>query len=101
MVYNQVKFKKASKIEEYVNMFQAINKRTTFSKDAYKYERVCLLIVDFRKNQPKLYSNVKELIADNLVDKNTKITLKGLTVDDFVEDLLRVYSQRFNLKLLH
>ena len=36
-------------------MFQAINNRNSVNKDEYKYERVCLLIVDFRKKEPKLY----------------------------------------------
>ena len=49
MVDNQVEFKKVSRIEHYIKMFQAINRRTDSDKDEYKYERVCLLIADFRQ----------------------------------------------------
>jgi len=95
MVKNKILFKKVSKIGDYIRMFEAINNRRSTNKDAYKYERVCLLIVDFRSEKPKLYSSIKELKKDGLVPKNAKESLDNLNVADFAKDMLKVYSERF------
>lgn len=95
MLKNKVAFKKVSKIENYIKMFQAINQRESFTKDEYKYERVCLLIVDFRGKLPKLYSNIDDLVKDDLVDKNTSLTLENLSINNFSENLLNIYDSRF------
>ncbi len=100
-VDNEVKFKKVSQIEHYIQIFQALNRRIDHTKDEYRYERVCLLIADFRQQSPKLYSDIQELIEDGLVSKGTKATLKHLTFDSFATDLLDTYSQRFNIKELY
>jgi hypothetical protein len=78
MVKNKILFKKVSKIEDYIRMFQAINGRRATNKDAYKYERVCLLITDFRQKIPKLYSSIEELKKDGLVPINTDVSLENL-----------------------
>jgi len=101
MLHNQVVFKNLSRIEDYIRMFQVINNRTNPNKDAYKYERICLLIADFRKATPKIYSNKEGLINDGLVPKGTSSSLEGLTIEDFVKELLKIYSQRFNIKDLY
>lgn len=96
MVQNKVFFNKSpSKIEGYIRMFQAINNRRSDSGNEYKYERVCLLIADFRQNTPKLYNSLEELKNDGLVSKSTKVSLDYLTTDHFAENLLDVYIGRF------
>ena len=95
MLKNKVVFKKVSKIEDYIRMFQAINQRGSADKDEYKYERVCLLIVDFRGTSPKLYSDIKSLIKDGLVSEKTELTLENLSIDNFAEDLIAIYNSRF------
>jgi hypothetical protein len=77
-------------------MFQAINNRHSVSgNEYYKYERVCLLIADFRQKTPKLYNSLEELKNNGLVSKNTKVSLDYLTTDHFAENLLDVYVDRF------
>ena len=76
-------------------MFQAINNRRDTDKDGYKYERVCLLIVDFRQENPKLYETIEELKNDGLVPQNSTVTLESLTSNNFANDLLSVYRSRF------
>lgn len=98
MLKNKVAFKAVSKIEEYIMKFQAINNRISPDHDEYKYERVCLLIVDFRPKHPKIYSDIKELIKDGLIHKGTKASLNNLTIDRFADNLLSVYSKRFDIK---
>lgn len=101
MLQNRVIFKSISKIENYIKMFQAINNRRETNKDEYKYERVCLLIVDFRQKQPKLYETIEELKKDKLVSKNSTASLKNLTAKNFAEDLLSIYTDRFGHGLIN
>ena len=96
MVKNKVVFKKASKIEDYIKMFQAINQRRSASKDEYKYERVCLLIVDFRSTQPKLYSDIQSLIKDGLVSKKANLNFENLSINNFAKDLIKIHNNRFS-----
>lgn len=95
MLHNQVAYRSVSKIEGYIKMFQAINNRRDVEKDGYKYERVCLLIVDFRREQPKLYDTIEELKKDGLVPQESTATLENLTSRHFASDLLSVYRSRF------
>ncbi len=99
MLKNRVVFKQVTKIEDYIRMFQAINKRGSITKDEYKYERICLLIADFRNKTPKLYSNIGSLIEAKLLPEKTTVSLDHLTIDNFAEDLLGIYSSRFNIKI--
>lgn len=100
MLRNEVAFKKVTKLESYIKMFQAINLRASSQGDEYKYERVTLLIVDFRPEQPILYSSVEQLVEDGLLPKDTTVSLSGLTYDDFSNDLLGAYEKRFESNLI-
>jgi len=95
MLQNQVTFKSVSKIENYIKMFQAINKRGSANKDEYKYERICLLIADFRQENPKLYESIEELKKDGLIHEESIVTLENLTYKNFASDLLAIYKDRF------
>lgn len=100
MVQNRIMFKSASKIEDYIRMFQAINNRRATNKDEYKYERVCLLIADFRQDNPKLYSSIEDLKRECLVPENSTDTLENLSIENFAEDLLSVYKDRFGSDII-
>jgi len=95
MLQNRVVFKSISKIEDYIRMFQAINNRRETNQNEYKYERVCLLIVDFRQKTPKLYGTTDELKNNGLIPKESKVSLNNLTINNFAEDLLSIYKDRF------
>jgi hypothetical protein len=95
MIQNTILFKAVSKIEDYIRIFQAINSRHTTNKDEYKYERVCLLIVDFRQATPKLYSSTEELKNDGLIEKDSSVNMDNLAIKDFAKDLLNIYVERF------
>jgi hypothetical protein len=97
---NKIGFKKNTNIEKYIKLFASINGRKNVDADDYKYERVCLMIVDFKARRPKIYSSISALINDKLVDKKTKLSLDNLTADNFIKDLLRIYNKRFNLREL-
>lgn len=82
-------------IEKYLLSFGAVNGRNSVTADHYKYERVCLLIVDFSQPIPKIYNTDAELIADNLLPANTIASIEKLSFPSFITDLLDTYSERF------
>ena len=100
MIKNKIVFKKISKLEKYINAFQAINNRTDYNINHHMYERVCLAIVDFRQTSPRLYSSTKDLISDGLLEKKTTVMLNELSIDNFVKDILETYSKRFDISNL-
>lgn len=95
MKNNKIKYKKLTKLEYYIKKFQYVNSRDYSLGQEYKYERVCLLIVDFRKEQPKLYSTADELKADGLIPKNSTVNMDNLSFETFARDLLCAYQSRF------
>lgn len=82
-------------IEKYLLSFGAVNNRKSINADHYKYERVCLLIVDFSKTTPRLYSYDEQLKEDGLLPENTKATIENLNFETFVSDLVKIHSERF------
>jgi hypothetical protein len=100
MLQNRIVFKSISKIEDYIRMFQAINNRRITNKDEYKYERICLLIADFRQESPKLYNSIEKLKNDGLVPQNSTVSLENLTNENFAEDLIDIYTKRFGQGLI-
>lgn len=85
----------AEVIEEYIFAFQSVNNRAVATNEHYKYERACLLIVDFSANPFKLYQNNQELINDSLLPINSVANLDELSFNSFISDLLQIYSARF------
>jgi len=92
---NAISFKNADNIEKYIKAFQALNGRMDEKTDLYKYERNCLLIVDFSAKVPKIYSTDDELKQDGLLPRHSTATIKNLTFHNFVSDLLLIHEQRF------
>lgn len=96
---NQVGFKPNRKIskhlEKYIYSFSAVNGRRTTIGEEYKYERVCLLIVDFSSETPKIYNSNEELINDGLLPANTTASIDQMNFTNFASDLLSIYEQRF------
>ncbi len=64
-------------IQKYLLSFDAVNNRKSTDGEHYKYERVCLLIVDFSKDIPKVYSTDSELVKEGLLPKNSKATISN------------------------
>jgi len=95
----EVKYKKvkgvAKHVEKYLLSFAAVNDRKSVTVDHFKYERVCLLIVDFGKKVPKVYNTDAELKKDNLLPENSIATIQNLNFPSFAADLLNIYSTRF------
>jgi len=86
-------------VQKYIKSFQAINGRTDCGKEEYKYERVCLLIVDFSKTPAKIYNTNAELIADGLLSADSQANIGELTWDSFTPSILNIYNSRFGNNL--
>ncbi|GHT15236.1 hypothetical protein FACS189432_04680 [Bacteroidia bacterium] len=84
-----------SHIQKYLLSFNAINGRMDTSSNHNKYERVCLLIVDFSRDIPKIYDTDEELRADGLLSDDSIASIENLSFPDFISDLLKIYTDRF------
>lgn len=99
--YHRVGFKQNRRIQKhiqkYIYSFGAINNRSTVSGEEYKYERVCLLIVDFNRDTPKIYDSDDELKADGLLPEHTTASINNMNFSTFANSLISIYQQRFGL----
>jgi hypothetical protein len=86
---------KVGAVEKYIKSFQAINGRLDFTREDYKYERVCLLLVDFSQTPAKIYSSNAELINDGLLDANSTASIDELSWGTFTDNILSNYDSRF------
>ncbi|MEE1056744.1 MAG: hypothetical protein UH239_05805 [Acutalibacteraceae bacterium] len=94
----QVAFKsRQTDIEKYISFFNSINNRRT-DREEYMYERCALLIVDFRANVPKIFRSSDELKSAGLISNDFPIEYKNLSFDNFAEDILNIYGQRYDIK---
>ena len=93
MKENEVGWKEKLPIK-YLPAFQALNNRK--EEAYYKYERVCLLIIDFRQNPPKIVDSIQDFIDEGIVDEELakKFSMEKLDIKNFVSDILDVYKKR-------
>jgi len=89
MVFNNID------IGKYIAAFQAINNRVNGADEKFKYERCCLLIVDFDRAIPKIYNSSAELIEDGFLPPGSTVSMAGLDYQNFVTDIMNIYSARF------
>lgn len=82
-------------VEKYIKSFQAINGRRDYSREDYKYERVCLLLVDFSQSPVKIYNSNDDLIRDGLISRDSDASITELSWDSFIQSILEIYSLRF------
>jgi hypothetical protein len=96
--HNRIAFKRMDPrtVEYYIKSFNAINNRSITSKDFYQYEKVCLLVVDFSQNPPKLYDTDADLKRDGLLPATSAVSIAPLTWNSFVSSLLTTYNLRFH-----
>lgn len=95
MKNNQIGWDEKAPIK-YIPAFRELNNRASKDIDDYKYERVCLLIVDFRGDKPIIIEDSEQLYNLGWIKKDEieLFSLKGLGIKDFVKDLLKSYEKR-------
>lgn len=97
--FNKIAFKQNNSvqkhIEKYLYSFSAVNNRRCLQGEEYKYERVCLLIVDFDQEIPVIYNTDDELKATGLLPENSTASINGMNFTSFAPTLLNLYEERF------
>lgn len=97
---NQVGFKaRQTNVEKYISFFNSINGRN-IGGDDYAYERCALLVVDFSRPQPYLFKNSRELKDAGVISHDFGIEYASLNFQDFADDILQVYSKRYDMNNL-
>jgi hypothetical protein len=93
MLNNRISWKEKLP-SKYIPSFEALNGRNE-KVDFYKYEKVCLLIVDFRTDPPTIVSE-DDLISEEIISENQRqsYSLQNMSVDNFVKDIVDIYKQR-------
>lgn len=95
---NKVKFSnKRTNLEKYISFFYSVSGRTSIDGDEFKYERCALIIADFSKDVPVLYSSTKQLQDDGLISIDFDLELANISYLSMIDDLLRIYSDRFDI----
>lgn len=96
---NKVKFSsKRTNLEKYISFFSSVSGRINTDEDEFKYERCALIIADFSKGVPVLYSSTQQLKDDGLISNDFDLELANISYLSMVDDLLRIYSERFNIE---
>lgn len=85
----------ASHIQKYIYSFSAVNNRRVLQGEEYKYERVCLLIVDFSKPTPIVYNTDEQLKQDKLLPMFSTASIEQMNFPSFAKTLLSIYEQRY------
>lgn len=97
---NKVGFKeKQTNVEKYISFFNSINNRPKDGDD-YAYERCALLIVDFSQKNPRLFKNSTELKEAGIISKDFEIEYSTLNFHNFTDDILKIYSDRYDINNL-
>jgi hypothetical protein len=94
---NQVEWNnKFTNVERFISIFEGLSGREDHQemKQAYKYERSALLLVDFSLKTPKIYWTLDELRADKIVSDDFTRDYTKLSPLNFSKDLLDSYVSR-------
>lgn len=81
-----------------LSWYHGINNREGLKDKDQKFERLGVLIIDPRDGG-RAVSNITELIESGTVTQDDvddyQLTLDGITMDGFAQDLLRIHKERF------
>ncbi len=99
MKRNQIAWKpRFTNIERFISLFNGISHRSDHEdiRESFKYERSALLLVDFSKEPPKIYTTIEELRADGIVSQAFAGDYRGLSPSNFAAGILDKYAERHN-----
>ncbi len=82
--------------EKYLTTFDLLADRKNASDKSFKYEKICLLAVDFSPNPPFILSSTNDFLKRNLITKEfaKNFNYSSLKVNDVIERLITVFNQR-------
>lgn len=96
---NRVVLSERYNFEKYILSFSSIANRTSPSDVPWKYEKVCLLIVDFEKNPPEVMDNMQIFLDEGMIgEKFAQLyTFADLTMQNFFDELYKVMMEKHYL----
>ena len=83
-------------VDKFISTFLAISNRSYVKSDPeiYKYERVALVVVDFRQNPPKILLSTDELKSGGFISGDFDGEYEPLSPINFAQDIFEVYRKR-------
>jgi len=92
-------YEEAIKNGKYILSFLSIAKRTSPSDVLWKYEKVCLLIVDFESDPPEVRDTLQVSLGEGLVSEKFAqlYTFEDLAMKDFFDELYKLMMERYYL----
>lgn len=86
-------------VEKYILSFLSISGRKDPTDVPWKYERVCLLIVDFSKDPPEIINDMEQLAQIGLVSERfaRMYSFEELFINNFFDELYKLMMARYYL----
>ena len=96
---NRVELSERYNLEKYILSFLSIASRASPNDVPWKYERVCLLIVDFEKDPPEVMGDMQIFVGERLVSEEFAqlYTFEKLSIMDFFDELYKIMMERYYL----
>ena len=82
--------------EKYLTTFSLLADRKNLEDKTFKYEKICLLAVDFSANPPYVLSSTEDFLSRKLITEDfaKRFDYSPLKVDDIIEKLLATFNHR-------
>jgi len=86
-------------IEKFIRIFRAISDRNSQKGDPeiYKYEKVALVLADFRSNPPHLFLTTEDLKSAGIISHRFELSYESLSPLHFTDELVDKYFTRHYL----
>ena len=86
-------------VEKYILSFLSISGRENPTDVPWKYERVCLLIVDFSQDTPEILDNMNQFVQEGLVSERfaSMYSFDKLSIDHFFDEIYKIMMARYYL----
>ena len=96
---NRVELSERYNLEKYILSFLSIASRTSPNDVPWKYERVCLLVIDFEKSPPEVMDDMRIFVNEGLVSEKFAqlYTFEKLSIKDFFDELYKIMMERYYL----
>ena len=96
---NRVELSERYNLEKYILSFFSIASRTSPNDVPWKYERVCLLIVDFESDPPEVMDDMQIFVNEGLISGEFAqlYTFEKLSIKDFFDELYKIMMERYYL----
>ncbi|MFQ5892152.1 MAG: hypothetical protein ACE5HW_05110, partial [Candidatus Methanofastidiosia archaeon] len=96
---NRVELSERYNLEKYILSFLSIANRMSPNDVSWKYEKVCLLIVDFESDPPKVIDDMQIFLDEGLVSEDFAqfYAFEKLSMKDFFNELYKTMMERYYL----